>query len=305
MSNIDNAKDTTDRTTSAKIEAPVDVESTVSTTLTPLSSPLSCPFTPNVDIEPLSPLSSPATCVTSLPDVPVASVSPVSEGPALEERVMSRRTSPIPGPSKARLVSAELELSKGPEIAGPSSRPAEEVVKCAAAKDSKRKRPRKSSPEASSQRSRSSSPSARPRKKRSKPSTEDVAECHADGNESTNMVAALGTCQANHTARASPAPRAQDPIGDIMQDIDDSDSSYALARKEMNGFLIQAMALSRASSMPASTLLKVVLRENAHLIEQRSKDSWLEIVRDVLRSHDVFGRIDRDGLVSKSKNVSV
>ena len=73
----------------------------------------------------------------------------------------------------------------------------------------------------------------------------------------------------------------------------------------MNGFLIQAMALSRASSMPAATLLKVVLRENAHLIEQRSKDSWLAIVQDVLRSHDVFGRIDRDGLVSKTKNVSV
>lgn len=303
-STIDEAKEVYDESTYTKTEAPADNDSAVSTPLSPFSSPLSCPFSPNVDFEPLSPLSSPATCVTSLPEVSAASDSPVPEEPALEEKVQSRQTSPIPGPSKLRLVSVERNITpEVTQIPGPSTKTTqtEEIVKPEVAKDSKKKRPRRSSLDgqclSSSLPSRSSSPTPRPRKKKVKRSAEDAGECHAEGNESTNVDSSTGTCQANPTPRTSPAPRAEDPIADMQEDEDDS--SYASARNEMHGCLIQAMALSRASSMPASTLVKVVLRENAHLIGQRGKDSWLEIIQDVLQSHDIFGRIDRQGLVSK------
>ena len=70
------------------------------------------------------------------------------------------------------------------------------------------------------------------------------------------------------------------------------------AKAEMCGCLIQTMALSRASSMPASSLVREVLRENPHLANQRSKSDLLGIASVVLESNNVFGRIERVGFVS-------
>lgn len=72
----------------------------------------------------------------------------------------------------------------------------------------------------------------------------------------------------------------------------------ASVKAEMRGFLIQAMGLSRASSMPASSLLREVLREQPQLAHQRAKDEWLSLIEDTLANApgcEVFGRIDRIG----------
>ncbi|KAL5523823.1 hypothetical protein ACEPAG_7996 [Sanghuangporus baumii] len=99
-------------------------------------------------------------------------------------------------------------------------------------------------------------------------------------------------------ARAPSAPL--DLQGDAQLPIapknDDDD-----ATTEMCGCLIQTMALSRASSMPASSLVREVLRENPHLANQRSKSDWLDVASVVLESNDVFGRIDRMGFDADDK----
>ena len=55
--------------------------------------------------------------------------------------------------------------------------------------------------------------------------------------------------------------------------------------------------MSRTSAMPASSLLREILRENPHLKDQRSKENWIVLLESVLSGHHVFGRIDREGLV--------
>ena len=66
---------------------------------------------------------------------------------------------------------------------------------------------------------------------------------------------------------------------------------------ELRGLLIQTMALSRASSMPASTLLRELCRAQPQMVNERSKDEWIEEIEAVLSGSDVFGRVQRDGLV--------
>lgn len=301
--------DVIDINEAAPICTEVNVELAAPAILSPLSSPLTCPFSPSAEVEPLSPLSSPATCTTTLPEVPFTSDFPDHKDSALEEKIMSTPTSPIAGPSKLRLPSVERGLSSETIEIPPASlhgvAQTDGRTQTPAAVTVKRKRSRRPSLDTiSSTPNRSSSPStstnvARPRKKRTKRPTEEPTECHADGKDLTNVENASRACKAtNPAARASPAPRAQDQMMIADTQNDDDERVLASARSNMLGFLVQAMALSRASSMPTSTLLKVVLRENAHLVDQRSKDSWLKIVQSVLRSHDVFGRIDREGLVS-------
>lgn len=78
----------------------------------------------------------------------------------------------------------------------------------------------------------------------------------------------------------------------------------ASSKAEMRGFLIQAMGLSRASSMPASSLLREVLREQPQLAHQRTKGEWLSLIEDTLAyapGCTVFGRIDRSGMDAADK----
>lgn len=80
----------------------------------------------------------------------------------------------------------------------------------------------------------------------------------------------------------------------------DSVSVSEQDRSEIAGLLVQTMALSRASSMPPSCLLRDVFRENPHLVDRRSKDAWLVLINSVLGHHDYFGKIEREGLVRLS-----
>ncbi|KLO18328.1 hypothetical protein SCHPADRAFT_120580 [Schizopora paradoxa] len=78
----------------------------------------------------------------------------------------------------------------------------------------------------------------------------------------------------------------------------------ASVKAEMRGFLIQAMGLSRASSMPASSLLREVLREQPQLAHQRTKAECLSLIEDTLANAPgctVFGRIDRSGMDAADK----
>ncbi|KAF8578032.1 hypothetical protein K439DRAFT_1363418 [Ramaria rubella] len=63
----------------------------------------------------------------------------------------------------------------------------------------------------------------------------------------------------------------------------------------MTGFLVETLALSRASAMAAPELLRAVLKSQPHLMEARSEESWLVQVRQILERVKMFGRIERKG----------
>ncbi|KIJ49541.1 hypothetical protein M422DRAFT_27904 [Sphaerobolus stellatus SS14] len=69
----------------------------------------------------------------------------------------------------------------------------------------------------------------------------------------------------------------------------------------MTGFLVETLALSRASAMAAPELLRAVLKSQPHLIEERKEKDWLPQVRAILRDVNMFGRIERTGLDAADK----
>lgn len=71
-----------------------------------------------------------------------------------------------------------------------------------------------------------------------------------------------------------------------------------LATLPMTGFLVETLALSRASAMAAPELLRAVLKSQPHLLEERSEDIWSVLVRRILEEVQMFGRIERRGTVS-------
>ncbi|KAF8513136.1 hypothetical protein BU17DRAFT_53430 [Hysterangium stoloniferum] len=64
----------------------------------------------------------------------------------------------------------------------------------------------------------------------------------------------------------------------------------------MTGFLVETLALSRASAMGAPELLRAVLKSQPQLSESRSEIEWLVLVRRILERVTMFGRIERKGL---------
>ena len=74
-------------------------------------------------------------------------------------------------------------------------------------------------------------------------------------------------------------------------------SNSTCSNPELRGLLIQTMALSRASSMPASSLIRELLRAQPHMAHERNRTEWLEEIELVLCGSDVFGRVEREGLV--------
>lgn len=76
-------------------------------------------------------------------------------------------------------------------------------------------------------------------------------------------------------------------------------SPAELAESPMTGFMIETLALSRASAMAAPELLRAVLRSQPHLKEERSEGLWLAIVRCILEKVEMFGKIERKGTVSR------
>ncbi|GJJ06408.1 hypothetical protein Clacol_000599 [Clathrus columnatus] len=64
----------------------------------------------------------------------------------------------------------------------------------------------------------------------------------------------------------------------------------------MTGFLVETLALSRASAITAPELLQIVLKSQPHLKEEHSEDLWLAIVKEILNGVKMFGKIERNGL---------
>lgn len=81
------------------------------------------------------------------------------------------------------------------------------------------------------------------------------------------------------------------------------DPETAVLNTEICGMLIEAMALSRASSLPLSSLYKMVMQTQPSLRPQRSQQDWLTVFARVLQEGEagkgsgVFGKVESSGKV--------
>ncbi|EJD35554.1 hypothetical protein AURDEDRAFT_117348 [Auricularia subglabra TFB-10046 SS5] len=97
-----------------------------------------------------------------------------------------------------------------------------------------------------------------------------------------------------HSSPAKPSPKKR--RGPVVIENADADTVA-----EIEGFLVETLALSRASSMPASQLMSAVLAEQPHLRAARTEAEWLPVFRDILAAFDVFGRARRTGKAADGK----
>lgn len=93
------------------------------------------------------------------------------------------------------------------------------------------------------------------------------------------------------------------------------DPETAVLHAQVCGMLIEAMAMSRASSLPASALYKLVMQTQPALKTQRTEREWLRVFDHVLhageaaRGSGMFGKVESSGKVcffvlSLAKSVS-
>ena len=81
------------------------------------------------------------------------------------------------------------------------------------------------------------------------------------------------------------------------------DPATVALNAEICGMLIETMALSRASSLPLSSLYKMVMQTQPSLKSQRSESEWLVVFARVLqegeagRGSGVFGKVESSGKV--------
>ena len=81
------------------------------------------------------------------------------------------------------------------------------------------------------------------------------------------------------------------------------DPETAALHAQICGLLIETMAMSRASSLPVSSLFKLVMQDQPSLKTQRSEREWVEIFDRVLyagelgRGSGVFGKVESSGKV--------
>ena len=81
------------------------------------------------------------------------------------------------------------------------------------------------------------------------------------------------------------------------------DPATVALNAEICGMLIETMALSRASSLPLSSLYKMVMQTQPSLKSQRSESEWLIVFARVLqegeagRGSGVFGKVESSGKV--------
>ncbi|KAH8119302.1 hypothetical protein DFH11DRAFT_1722828 [Phellopilus nigrolimitatus] len=279
-------------------------------TLTPLSSPM-LPATELADAD-VTP-SSPATNTLSLAESSFQKPYTVSLDWSHTDKESSRPASPIPGPSKSRSTSADpsTQDERSTRVAEQKPRKSKSKRGLSQAKtetagqlDTKKARKKRSRrPSIDEARSLSPVPSAsgfssRPCNKRSRQTIvhDDTSQRQLESDSTKTADVSLHSTATPSVRSTSLVP--SDPENPLA---DESETADADSKDEVCGCLIQAMALSRASSMPASSLLREVLRENPHLDSQRTKKSWLRLVEDVLSAHEVFGRIRRDGLDADDK----
>jgi len=85
---------------------------------------------------------------------------------------------------------------------------------------------------------------------------------------------------------------------DCHQPVPIHDPEAAVLNAEICGMLIETMALSRASSLPLSSLYKMVMQTQPSLKSQRSEQEWLAMFAQVLqkgRGSGVFGKVESSG----------
>ena len=81
------------------------------------------------------------------------------------------------------------------------------------------------------------------------------------------------------------------------------DPETAALHAQICGLLIETMAMSRASSLPVSSLFKLVMQDQPSLKAQRSEKEWMGIFDAVLhageagRGSGVFGKVESSGKV--------
>jgi len=81
------------------------------------------------------------------------------------------------------------------------------------------------------------------------------------------------------------------------------DPETVALHSQICGLLIETMAMSRASSLPVSSLFKLVMQDQPSLKTQRSEREWVEIFDRVLhagevgRGSGVFGKVESSGKV--------
>ena len=181
----------------------------------------------------------------------------------------------------------------------------------------RRKRPREESA-TTPHLSRKSSPSpycstpdiapSRPQKRSRKldeSATSDLEDVHVDASSSSRA-----TSEAASSRASSVNPCSDSDSSEISKHVHNVESDTSMepeldvdknVKEELCGLLIQCMALARASSMPATSLCRDLLRSNPHLAANRSRDALLDLINAVLHAHKVFGRIDREGLDAADK----
>jgi len=99
--------------------------------------------------------------------------------------------------------------------------------------------------------------------------------------------------------RASSAHDDDDPDDDIFKGPLDSETRVLHAT--ICGMVIETIATSRASSLPVSSIYKLVMNSQPALKSQRSEDEWLQLFERVLRSGEVgrgsgvFGKVESSG----------
>jgi len=126
-----------------------------------------------------------------------------------------------------------------------------------------------------------------PNNRRDTSSLEDTGSPLSQESE-TEEVAASST--ANVKISSSGSSSTPEDSGSRKSDLPDD---------ELRGFLIEAMASSRVSSMPASVLHREIMRCHKDTLDRDyaglNKKAWISLLLDVLDSSDVFGRLDRGG----------
>jgi hypothetical protein len=82
-----------------------------------------------------------------------------------------------------------------------------------------------------------------------------------------------------------------------------ADPDLPLPHSELLGLLIESLAVSRASSLPASSLYRLVSQAHPAVCSQRSAEQWLTIFEKVLEDGHavgVFGKVESSGQVRVS-----
>ncbi|KAL0956965.1 hypothetical protein HGRIS_003065 [Hohenbuehelia grisea] len=96
------------------------------------------------------------------------------------------------------------------------------------------------------------------------------------------------------TKRARHRPSAFEEEADSGDEAGAVDAPDSSADAEIEGMIIESMALSRASSHTASALLRTLIQSRPNLRAQRNNKEWLTVVRRVLKHGEggMFGKVE-------------